>query len=209
MYGIKIKQQQAFDDHNLRIPLTEVVVDPCTVIQIKTENKDGYNALQVGFAQNKEKNITKPLIAHLKKAGKDVRSRYLKEIRLAKDQNLDTLKVGTVIKVADVFTPGDIVDVIGTSRGKGFTGVVKRHHFKGGPRTHGQSDRERAPGSIGQTTTPGRVYKGKRMAGRSGGKQITVKNLRVFKIDSENNRLIIRGLVPGVANSIVMISKNS
>ncbi len=129
------------------------------------------------------------------------------EIRVNQPEISENLKVGEEIKVADVFKPGDIVDVVGTSKGKGFAGVVKRWHFKGGPRTHGQSDRERAPGSIGSSTTPGRVLKGKRMAGRMGSERITVKNLEVVGVDSDKNFLEVKGLVPGVIGGLLVIQR--
>jgi len=146
----------------------------------------------------------------LKKAGLEKNPpRFFREIRV-RDNNVfeeGKYKVGEKLKVTDIFSVGDDVVVTGTSKGKGFQGVVKRHHFRGGPRTHGQSDRERAPGSIGQTTTPGRVYKGKRMAGRMGGNKITVKGLKVVSMDTENNIMTLRGLVPGYRNSLLIIKE--
>ena len=183
--GKKITQSQRFNEAGKRIPVTVIEAGPAVVVQIKNQIKDNYQAVQLGF-------------------GKTKLPRFLKEIRLEKETSL---KVGDVLHVEDVFNLGDTVKVTGVSRGKGFTGVVKRHHFAGGPRTHGQSDRERAPGSIGQTTTPGRVYKGKRMAGRSGGERATIKNLKVMEIDTENNILVISGLVPGTRNSLLTITK--
>lgn len=206
--GEKIGQSQRFDDKGKRIPVTVIEANPCNIIQIKNISKDGYDALQVGYGVRKSKNITKPVLGHIKKAGTDKMPRFLREFRIEKGEGAELpFKQGDVIKVGEVFTVGDMVDVSGTSRGKGFTGVVKRHHFKGGPRTHGQSDRERAPGSIGQTTTPGRVYKGKRMAGRSGAEKVTIKNLKVIEVDNNNNRLTVVGLVPGVKNSLLTIAK--
>lgn len=205
--GKKVIQSQRFDEKGKRIPVTVIEAGPCTVVQIKKE-KSGYNAIQLGFGIKKEKNITKPILGHLKKAGINKMPRFLREVRLKKTPDAEiSLKEGNEIKVGDVFKVGDIIDITGTSKGRGFTGVVKRHHFKGGPRTHGQSDRERAPGSIGQTTTPGRVYKGKRMAGRSGGEKVTVRNLKVVDVDSNSNRLVVIGLVPGVKNSLLTIAK--
>ncbi len=203
----KIKQTQRFDEKNYRIPVTELEVGPCTVIQIKKTAVDGYNSLQLGFGLKKDKSVTKPLQGHTKKAGIQKNPLVLKEIRVDNDEVLGDITVGKTIKVDEIFSQGDTIDVTGISKGRGFTGVVKRHHFKGGPRTHGQSDRERAPGSIGQTTTPGRVYKGKRMAGRSGQNRITVKNLKVVEVNAEKNSMIIKGLVPGKPNSVLIISK--
>lgn len=201
--GLKIEQSQRFDDKGVRIPVTIIEAGPCYVVAVKQLDKDGYNALQLGFGVKREKNITKPILGHIKKAGIKTNPRFLKEIKVSEN----VLKPGDIINVSEVFQIGDMVDVVGTSRGRGFTGVVKRHHFKGGPRTHGQSDRERAPGSIGQTTTPGRVYKGKRMAGRSGGERVTVRNLKVFNVDGSTNKLIVRGIIPGTRNSLVIINK--
>ena len=148
------------------------------------------------------------MLGYFKKAGLDKNPpRFLREIRLNNLSDLNDLRPGMEIKIGEVFNPGDIVSVSGISKGKGFQGVVKRHHFKGGPRTHGQSDRERAPGAIGSTTTPGRVYKGKRMAGRMGQDRVTVKNLKVVNINSEKNTLTISGLVPGGKNSLLVIKK--
>lgn len=210
IYGKKVGQTQQFDDRGTRIPVSIVEIAPCLVSQIKDTGKDGYAAVQLAFGTRKIKNINKPELGHLGKTGAKIAPRFLKEVELNTDSAAETeLKVGDTIKAEEVLQNGDLIDVTGTSRGKGFTGVVKRHHFKGGPRTHGQSDRERAPGSIGQTTTPGRVYKGKRMAGRSGGETITVKNLKIVNIDSETNRLIIKGLIPGVANSVISITRKS
>lgn len=200
--GIKKEQYQSFDDKGLRIPITVVSSKPCTIVQIKTKDQDGYSAVCLGIEENKK--AKKSQIAHFKKIKIEKIPRYLKEI----EGDISDKKVGDLISSDEVFKAGDKVDVIGISKGKGFAGVVKRHHFKGGPKTHGQSDRERAPGSIGQTTTPGRVYKGKRMAGRLGGGQVTVKNLEIVKIDQEKNEILIKGLVPGHRNSLLVINKS-
>lgn len=205
----KIKQSQRFDEKNFRIPVTEVEVGPCTVMQIKKAATDGYSSFQLGFGHKKDKSVTRPLQGHTKKAGIQKSPLILREVRVENDEVFQDVSLGRTLKVDEVFSQGDIIDVVGISKGKGFTGVVKRHHFKGGPRTHGQSDRERAPGSIGQTTTPGRVYKGKRMAGRSGNDRITVKNLKVVEVNAEKNTMIIKGLVPGKPNSVLLISKIS
>ncbi|MBI2029323.1 50S ribosomal protein L3 [Candidatus Gottesmanbacteria bacterium] len=202
--GKKIGQTQLFNQKFERIPVTIVEAGPCTVVQVKTKEKDGYNAVQLGFMTSKNPN--KPETGHQKKTGIEKVSRFLKEVKVG---DVTSFKLGETINVTGVLKVGDKVDVIGTSIGRGFTGVVKRHHFKGGPRTHGQSDRERAPGSIGQTTTPGRVYRGKRMAGRSGGGKVTVKNLEVMSIDEKQNRIVIAGLIPGSTKGIVTISLNN
>lgn len=212
--GTKITQSQAFTSDGKLIPVTSILTGPCVVVNIKLQDKDGYNALQLGLGARRIITVTKPQLGNLKKAGLEKNPpRFLKEVRLSLPaqagdlSNLGDLKPGTEIKAEEVFTAGDIVQVTGISKGKGFQGVVKRHHFKGGPRTHGQSDRERAPGAIGSTTTPGRVYKGKRMAGRMGNDQVTIKNLKVIEIDAEKNILTISGLVPGGRNALLIIKK--
>ncbi|OGG15988.1 50S ribosomal protein L3 [Candidatus Gottesmanbacteria bacterium RIFCSPHIGHO2_02_FULL_39_14] len=209
LIGTKINQSQMFDEKGMRIAVTNILAGPCVVVSIKEEAKDGFNAVIVGFGQRRLITVKKPIQGILKKAGIiEKPPRFYKELRItsAKDEK-DVIKLGQSISVGDVLKEGDIVQVTGTSKGAGFAGVVKRHHFKGGPRTHGQSDRERAPGSIGQTTTPGRVYKGKRMAGRMGNQQVTVKNLKVIKIDPEKNLLTVKGLVTGKRNSLLVIKK--
>src|SRR3989304_6688523 len=197
--GQKGKMSQSFIEAR-RVPVTAVVAGPCVVTQIKTMDKDGYWAVQLGFGEKKIKNTTKALQGHLKGAIKDNKApRFLKEVRLTEDSGL---KVGDQVLLSDVFKKGDFVAVVGTSKGKGFQGVVKRWGFHGGPRTHGQSDRERAPGSLGQTTTPGRVFKGKKMAGRMGGDRVTVKNLQVVSVDPEKGEIEISGAIPGTTGGL-------
>lgn len=200
LIGRKVDQTQRFLQDGTRVPVTLVEIEPNVVVQIKSIEKDGYQAIQLGFGTNK--NATKPLVGHIKKAGREKASRFFKEVRI---DDVSGVESGSEIKTEDVFKPGDVVDVTGRSKGKGYAGVVKRHHFKGGPRTHGQSDRERAPGSIGQTTTPGRVYKGKRMSGRMGDERSTIKNLVV--LDVEGNTLVVKGLIPGVRGGTVVVRK--
>lgn len=208
--GTKITQSQAFTTEGKLIPVTSILTGPCVVVNIKSEDKDGYNAVQLGLGARRIITVTKPQLGNLKKAGLEKNPpRFLREVRLSDLSNLGDLKLGIEIKIEDVFAAGDTVQVTGISKGKGFQGVVKRHHFKGGPRTHGQSDRERAPGSIGSTTTPGRVYKGKRMAGRMGNDRVTIKNLKVIAVDGEKNILTISGLVPGGRNALLIIKKTS
>ncbi|MBI3380021.1 50S ribosomal protein L3 [Candidatus Gottesmanbacteria bacterium] len=212
--GTKIIQSQAFTTEGKRIPVTKVLAGPCLVVNIKTKINDGYDAVQIGLGQRRIITVTKPQLGNLKKAGLEKNPpRFLKEIKIENatmdNETMEKLKPGTVINVNDVLKPGDTIQVTGISKGKGFQGVVKRHHFRGGPRTHGQSDRERAPGSIGSTTTPGRVYKGKRMAGRMGNDRVTLKNLKVVSIDAEKNILTISGLVPGGRNALLIIKKTS
>jgi large subunit ribosomal protein L3 len=202
--GIKQIQTQMFTSKGERIPVTTIQAGPCWVTQITTGNT--YQSLQVAFLDTKH--VTKITEGKMKKAGLEkIKPRFLREIRVKDTSDLGDVSVGSQITVGDVFTVGDKIHVTGTSKGKGFAGVVKRHHFKGGPRTHGQSDRERAPGSIGMTTTPGRVFRGKRMAGRMGGERVTVKGLEVIGIDSEKNLLTVKGLVPGGKGGLLYIKK--
>ncbi|HZJ18230.1 MAG TPA: 50S ribosomal protein L3 [Patescibacteria group bacterium] len=199
--GKKNDQTQGFLEDGRRIPITIVSSLGNKVLQIKTLEKDGYNAIQIGFGTKKKAN--KALGGHSKKAGLKETPRFFREIKLA---DAPEIELGVEINISEILEPGDMVNVTGISKGKGFAGGVKRYHFKGGPRTHGQSDRERAPGSIGQTTTPGRVYKGKKMAGRMGNEQVTVKNLEVIEI-KEDGTILLKGLVPGVKNSLIIVKK--
>ena len=201
LVGKKIYQKQGFLQDGTRVPLTGVVVAGNFITQVKSADKEGYNALQLGIGTNKK--AKKAISNHSKKAGLEMTPRFFKEVKV--DDVVDATS-GTEIKVSEVFEAGDIVDVTGVSKGKGFAGGVKRWGFKGGPRTHGQSDRERAPGSIGQTTTPGRVYRGKKMAGRMGQDTVTVKNLEIIEITADGV-LLIKGLVPGSVNSVVVVKK--
>ena len=201
--GKKISQSQKFLSDGTRIPVTQVQAGGNAVVSIKTKEKNGYDSIQLGFGLKKHPG--KALIGHIKGANIEKVPLFLREIRQDGISSDQFPKLGDVIKITEVFKPGDIIDVIGTSKGKGYAGVVKRHHFKGGPRTHGQSDRERVPGSIGQTTTPGRVYKGKRMAGRMGHERVTVKNLKI--IDVTEDSIMIKGLVPGGKNNMIIVKK--
>jgi large subunit ribosomal protein L3 len=203
LLGIKGKMSQTYVE-GTRVAVTKLTVGPCIVTQVKTVEKDGYNALQLGFGLRKPKNVPKPLRGHLQKVPQGETIKYLKEVRLDKKVNLG---VGDKISISDIFKRGDRVTVTGTSKGKGFAGVVKRWGFAGGPKTHGQSDRLRAPGSIGQGTTPGRVYKGKKMAGRMGSKTVTVKNLIVVDVDEKKNELLLSGPVPGVSGGLLILTK--
>jgi len=177
-------------------PVTVLQLGPCYVTQVKTEATDGYNAIQIGFEHAKR--LNKPEAGHLQ--GKPS-LRHLREIRT---DDADQYQVGQLIDVA-LFQEGDLVDVIGTSKGKGFAGAVKRHGFRGGPKTHGQSDRMRAVGSIGSTTTPGRVFKGMRGPGHMGSRRTTVLNLTVVKVDAERNLIAVRGAVPGPNTGLVLV----
>jgi large subunit ribosomal protein L3 len=196
--GKKIGMTQVFNAGGIVVPVTVVQAGPCAVTQIRTKEKDGYEAVQLGYGELKH--INKPEAGHLKASQP---SRHLKEF---KADTLADLTVGQRIGV-DIFTPGELVDVIARSRGRGFSGGMKRHGFHGGPRTHGQSDRARAPGSIGANTFPGRVMKGMKMAGHFGDAQITVKNLEVVRVDLERNLLLLKGAVPGAPNGLLTIRK--
>lgn len=188
-----------------RVAISWIKVGPCTVTQIKRLDKDGYWAVQLGFGEKKTKNVTRQMLGHLKGAYKDNKAPlFLREVKLDKEPEF---KVGDVLSVSEVFKKGDVVAVSGTSKGKGFAGVVKRWRFAGGPKTHGQSDRQRAPGSIGQGTTPGRVYKGKRMAGRMGGETKLVKNLMVVDVKADTGQICVSGPVPGRSGSLLVIKK--
>lgn len=203
LLGKKIEQSQRFLEDGARIPVTKVQVAGNVVVSIKTKDKNGYDAVQIGFGIKKKPN--KALQGIAKKANLKAAPYLLRELRFTNGVGSSLPSIGETLKALEIFKPGDIVDVTGVSKGKGFAGVVKRHHFKGGPRTHGQSDRERAPGSIGQATTPGRVYRGKKMAGRMGGERVTLRNLQA--VDVSENSILIKGLVPGGRNSLVIVTK--
>lgn len=202
--GTKIGQTQKFTSEGVRIPVSLIQAGPCVVVQVKRQGKDGYDALQLGFGERREKITPKPVREHIKKAGIQKIPRFLREIRLGESEEF---KPGDEIKIGDVLKPGDIVNVTGISKGRGFAGGVKRWGFAGGPKTHGQSDRERAPGSIGSATTPGRVLKGKHMAGRMGGEQVTVRNLLVMETDEEKNQILVKGVIPGARRGLIFIEK--
>jgi large subunit ribosomal protein L3 len=205
--GRKIGMTQIFAENGTAAGVTVVQAGPCTVTLVRTPEKDGYTAVQLGFEEltgRQERKLTEPQKGHLRK-NKLPLMRVLREVEVGGEDGA-THNVGDKIDVS-IFAVGETVDVIGTSKGKGFAGVVKRYHFRGGPKTHGQSDRHRRPGSIGSGTTPGRVYKGLRMAGRMGDERVTVQNLRVLQVDTERNLLVLRGAVPGPANGLVTVRK--
>ncbi|MFC1922712.1 50S ribosomal protein L3 [Chloroflexota bacterium] len=202
LIGKKIGMTQIFDEEGLAVPVTLIEAGPCYVTQVRTAQNDGYNAVQLGFEEAKPKRLTGGQLGHLKN-NELPPLRYLREFRV-KDPEVSK---GDKLVVGDIFDAGERVDIIGTSKGKGFQGVVKRYGFRGGPKTHGQSDRLRAPGSIGATTTPGRVFKGKRMPGRMGFERVTVQNLRVEYVDNDRNLLGVRGAIPGGKGGIVMIKE--
>ena len=197
--GKKLGMSQIFGDDGKVAAVTAIEAGPCTVTQVKTAAKDGYNAVQLGFGEAKR--LKSPQRGHLKEAGQ---FKYLREFRLDETKEVE---VGQKIDVSQ-FQSGDLVDITGVSKGKGFAGVVKRHHFSGGPKTHGQSDRHRAPGSIGAGTSPGRVLKGKSMPGHMGNQQATVRNLEVFEADPARNLLLVKGAVPGSQNGLLLIKKS-
>ncbi len=201
LIGKKIGMTQIFDDNGAAIPVTLIEAGPCFVTQIRTAEANGYAAVQLGYDEVKPKRLTQGELGHLKKNNMPP-LRFLREFR-AKDIQV---KEGEQVTVS-LFVLGDHVDVIGTSKGKGFQGAVKRYHFRGGPRTHGASDRERAPGSRGSTTTPGRVYKGSRGPGHMGDDRVTAQGLKVVLVDAERNVLGVRGSVPGARNGLVLIKE--
>src|SRR5579884_4209095 len=207
LLGQKIDQLQRFLADGTRIPVTKIYISENAVLQVKTPDKDKYAAVQLGLGA--KKHATAALLGHSKKAKLAKAPQFIREVRLADDTADELPHVGDMISLDVVFKPGDVVAVTGTSKGKGFAGVVKRHHFRGGPKTHGQSDRLRAPGSIGATTTPGRVLKGTRMAGHMGSRRVTVKNLRVVRAEPERNLLLVEGAVPGPKTALVVIRKSS
>jgi len=195
--GTKQNMTQVFDDKGTVHPATILSAGPLTVIQIKTVSQDGYNAIQVGFGEKNEKNINKPIKGHLKSLGN---FRFLKEFRV---ESPDKFKVGDKLEISD-FVAGDVIEVSSISKGKGFQSVIKRHGFKGQPRSHGQKHSENAPGSIGGGLR-NRVPKGMRMAGRMGGDKVTVKNLVILGVDKENNQLLINGAIPGRRGTLVEV----
>jgi len=201
--GKKIGMTSIFDEKGESIPCTVIEAGPCYVTQIKTKERDGYEAIQLGFQEKKAKLVNKPEAGHFKQANVTAK-RLVREFR---SFDISKFQIGNEVNVDLLFVKGDKVSVRGISKGHGFQGVVKRHHFGGGQRTHGQSDRVRAPGSIGSSSYPSRVFKGMRMAGRMGGDNVTVKNLRVVQIIPESNLVLIRGSVPGYNNSYVEIHK--
>jgi len=201
--GKKIGMTSLFDEAGKNIPCTVIQAGPCAVLQVRTEEVDGYVAVQLGFDDKSEKNVGKALAGHFKKAGSTPKAKLV-EFRDAFEHDV---KIGDLVEV-NMFAEGEYVDVTGTSKGKGFQGVVKRHGFGGVMQaTHGQHNRLRAPGSIGAGSDPSRVFKGMRMAGRMGGEQVTVQNLQVLKVDEEQNLLVVKGAVPGAKNSYVIIKK--
>jgi large subunit ribosomal protein L3 len=202
LIGKKIGMTQIFDESGLAVPITLIEAGPCYVTQVRQPERDGYNAVQLGFEEVKPKRLTGGQLGHLKTSELPP-LRYLREFRV-KDSEVAE---GDKLEVGEVFSVGDQVDVVGTSKGKGFQGAVKRHGFRGGPKTHGQSDRQRATGSIGAGTTPGRVFKGKRMPGHMGSERVTIQYLQVAYVDADRNLLGVRGAIPGSKGGVVMIKE--
>jgi len=197
--GRKLGMTQVFGGNGEAAAVTAIEAGPCSVVQVKTVAKEGYNAVQLGFGEAKR--LNSPQRGHVKELGQ---FKYLREFRVG---DSEAIEAGQKIDVS-LFKAGDLVDITGVSKGKGFAGVVKRHHFAGGPKTHGQSDRHRHPGAIGSTTSPGRVFKGMRMAGHMGDRKTTVRHLEVFEADPARNLLLVRGAVPGGKNGLLLIKKS-
>lgn len=202
LIGKKIGMTQIFNDGGQAIPVTVVEGGPCVVTQVKTHASDGYDAIQVGYGERKNKHSNKALNGHFQKAKTDVK-RVLAEFVPVPDYEY---KTGQEFGVS-LFKEGEYVNVAGTTKGKGFSGVMKRHGFKGGPKTHGQREHPRSAGSIGQASDPSRVFKGMKMAGQYGNKRMTVRNLEVISVDSEKNQILLKGAVPGAKNGIIFITK--
>lgn len=194
-----------YDERGRSVPCTVIESGPCVVTQIKTLAQDGYQAVQLGYADKKKKNTSKALQGHFNKANCTPKRQLVEFKDFAKDLDV---KLGQTIRVEEIFKEGEYIDAVGTSKGKGFQGVVKRHGFRGvGDRTHGQHNRERAPGSIGGASYPARVFKGMRMAGRTGGQRVKVANLKVLKIVPEQNLIVINGAIPGPNNAYITLEK--
>jgi len=198
LLGKKLRMGRLVDSTGAVVGTTLVSVGPCYITQVKSAEKDGYAAVQIGYGETRK--LTKPEAGHLKGAPK---LKHLREVPFEADGDFS---IGQKFDVS-IFEPGDVVDVVGTSKGRGFAGVMRRHGFHGGPKTHGQSDRWRAARSSGAGTTPGRVLKGTRMAGRMGGERVTVKNLQVLAVDAERNLIAVKGAIPGPSGAIVTIKK--
>ena len=201
LLGKKLGMTQVFDEDGSAVPVTIIEAGPCYVTQVRNLQRDGYSAVQLGFEEAKPKKLTAGELGHLNRQ-KLPALKYLREFRASKPE----VKEGDKIDVSQ-FEVGKRVDVIGTGKGKGFAGTVKRYHFRGGPKTHGQSDRLRAPGSVGSTTTPGRVFTGKKMAGQMGNQRVTSQNLKIVLVNPEKNLIAVNGSVPGSKGSLVIIKE--
>lgn len=197
--GRKLGMTQIFRENGKAEAVTAIIGGPCTIIQLKKDNREGYNAAQLGFGETKKG--TRDRKGQFKEMGN---YRYLREIRL---RDTEGINVGNTIDI-NLFEPGDKVDITGVSKGKGFAGVVKRYNFSGGPKTHGQSDRHRAVGSIGASASPGRVLKGKKLPGHMGSERVTVRKLEVIQVDNKKNIMLVKGAIPGFKNGILLIKKS-
>lgn len=203
--GKKVGMTTLYDSKGHSTPCTVIEGGPCVVTQIKTLERDGYQAVQLGYADKKENHTTRPLQGHFKAAHCTPKKKLVEFKNFAEELDV---KVGQTLRLEDVFTVGDYVDAIGISKGKGFQGVVKRHGFRGvGDQTHGQHNRERAPGSVGASSYPSRVFKGIKMAGRTGGERVKVTNLKILKVLPEHNLIVINGAVPGAKNTYIILEK--
>lgn len=202
LIGKKVGMTSIFDETGKNIPCTVIQAGPCVVTQVRTVETDGYNAIQLAFDEKKDKNTSQPLKGHFKKANTTAKRKLVEFKHFEESKNLgDTITV-------DLFSEGEYIEVIGTSKGKGFQGVVKRHGFSGvGGQTHGQHNRLRAPGSLGASSWPSRVFKGMRMAGRMGGERVKVQNLQILKVYPEQNLLVVSGSIPGAKGSFVIVEK--
>ena len=203
LIGRKLGMTQVFEAGGIATGVTIIEAGPCIVTQVKSVENDGYRGVQLGWETVEEDRLTQPERGHLRKKKLPL-VRHLREVPVAADG--DDPKLGDRLDVT-MFAAGETIDIIGTSKGKGFAGVMKRHNFRGGKRTHGQSDRQRHPGSIGPGSTPGRVFKGTRMAGRMGNERVTVQNLRIVSVDNERNLILVKGAVPGPTNGMVIVRK--
>ena len=207
LIGKKIGMTSIFDDNGRIRPCTVIEAGPCTITQIKDQKKDGYNAIQLSYDELSKKKVNKPISGHFKKSSSQPKKKIV-EFKNFRSKELKLFKLGMELKLTDIFRENDFLDVKSISKGKGFQGVVKRHNFSGvGESTHGQHNRLRAPGSIGAGSTPSRVFKGMRMAGRMGGENIKQQNLKVLKINKDNNLVYVSGSVPGYRNSYVTLEK--
>ena len=202
LLGRKVGMTSVYTEDGQLVPVTVIRLGPCVVVQVRTEEKDGYRALQLGFEDKKRKRTTKPVLGHYAKAGVEPR-RLLREVGWDGE---DELEPGAML-TAELFADQKRVHVTGVTKGRGFQGVVRRHGFAGGPKTHGQGDRHRAPGSIGQSATPSRVFKGTRMAGRMGGNRHTVRSLAVVRVDPERHAILVKGAVPGPRSGYVIVRR--
>ncbi|MFO7659311.1 MAG: 50S ribosomal protein L3 [Candidatus Cloacimonadaceae bacterium] len=205
LLGKKIGMTQIFDENGKVIPVTVIKAGPCQIICKRTIEQNGYEAIQVGYEEKKDKHTTKPLQGHFKKHNTK-NYRFVKEFRPALDQSLENYKEGDTF-TAEMFTTEDLVSITGTSKGRGFSGVMKRHHFAGFEQSHGAHESFRGGGSIGQCAQPSKVFKGVKMAGQHGNSQVTINNIEIVKVDAEQNLIMVKGAIPGHRNALVMIKK--